>query len=105
MRSRWQSRYGTRAILFRIRLPSAEQEQEMDDVYALPYMRAYHPSYEKKTAVCRRLRNQIQSDEQPRLLWILQFLRADRSTRGVVAGSSHESILAEARQMVQKKRI
>ena len=23
-------------------------EQEMDDVYALPYMRAYHPSYEKR---------------------------------------------------------
>ena len=26
-------------------------EQEMDDVYALPYMRAYHPSYEKDGGV------------------------------------------------------
>ena len=28
--------------------------EEMDDVYALPYMRTYHPSYEKKQAVCLR---------------------------------------------------
>ena len=58
-------------------------EQEMDDVYALPYMRAYHPSYEKRRRCAGAWGNQIQSDEQPRLLWVLQFLRADvpRGTR------------------------
>lgn len=30
-------------------------EQEMDDVYHLPFMRTYHPMYEKKVAF-RRLR-------------------------------------------------
>ncbi|MFR4785031.1 MAG: hypothetical protein ACLUAR_21030 [Pilosibacter sp.] len=29
--------------------------QEMDDVYALPYMRSYHPSYEAARRRSRRI--------------------------------------------------
>ncbi len=80
-------------------------EQEMDDVYALPYMRAYHPSYEKDGGV-------------PALGEIKYSLTSNRGCFGacnfcaltfhqgrVVQTRSHESILAEARQMVQEKRI
>ena len=78
-------------------------EQEMDDVYALPYMRAYHPSYEKDGGV-------------PALGEIKYSLTSNRGCFGscsfcaltfhegrVVQTRSHESILAEARQMVQEK--
>ena len=75
-------------------------EQEMDDVYALPYMRAYHPSYEKDGGV-------------PALGEIKYSLTSNRGCFGscsfcaltfhegrVVQTRSHESILAEARQML-----
>ena len=75
----------------------------MDDVYALPYMRAYHPSYEKDGGV-------------PALGEIKYSLTSNRGCFGscsfcaltfhegrVVQTRSHESILAEARQMVQEK--
>ena len=78
-------------------------QQEMDDVYALPYMRAYHPSYEKDGGV-------------PALGEIKYSLTSNRGCFGscsfcaltfhegrVVQTRSHESILAEARQMVQEK--
>ena len=48
-------------------------QMELDDVYALPYMRAYHPSYEAAG-------DQVQPDQQPRLLWWLQLLCVDISS-------------------------
>ncbi len=39
-------------------------EGEMDDVYGLPYMRTYHPSYETAGGVPAISRDQIQSDQQ-----------------------------------------
>ena len=49
--------------------------QEMDDVYALPYMRNYHPSYEKDGGIPAFQEVKIQPDQQPRLFWRLQLLR------------------------------
>ena len=42
-------------------------QEEMDEVYGYPYMRTYHPSYEKDGGV----------PAQPRMLWRMQLLCAD----------------------------
>ena len=76
-------------------------ELEMDDIYALPYMRAYHPSYEAAGGV-------------PALEEILFSLTSNRGCYGgcnfcaltfhqgrVVQARSHESILQEAKEMTE----
>lgn len=103
MRSRWQSPYEGQGYIVQNPPSRPLTEQEMDDVYALPYMRAYHPSYEKDGGV-------------PALGEIKYSLTSNRGCFGscsfcaltfhegrVVQTRSHESILAEARQMVQEK--
>ena len=75
---------------------------EMDDVYALPYMRAYHPMYEKDYGV-------------PALSEIKFSLTSNRGCFGgcsfcaltfhqgrVLQTRSHESIIAEAKQMIKE---
>lgn len=75
--------------------------QEMDDVYALPYMRAYHPSYEAAGGI-------------PALKEVKFSLTSNRGCYGdcnfcaltfhegrIVQARSHESILAEARQCIE----
>lgn len=75
-------------------------EMEMDDVYALPYMRAWHPSYDKVGGV-------------PALQEIKFSLTSNRGCFGgcsfcaltfhqgrVVQTRSHESILKEAEEMI-----
>ena len=52
-------------------------QQEMDDVYALPYMRTYHPSYENGRRSSGNPGDQIQSDQQQGMFWRLQFLCTD----------------------------
>ena len=76
--------------------------QEMDDVYALPYMRTWHPMYDKAGGV-------------PALGEIKFSLTSNRGCYGdcnfcaltfhegrIVQARSHESILKEARQMLQE---
>ena len=78
-------------------------EIEMDDVYALPYMRAYHPSYEKLGGV-------------PALSEIKYSLTSNRGCFGgcnfcaltfhqgrVLQTRSHESIIKEAELMTREK--
>lgn len=75
---------------------------EMDDVYALPYMRAYHPMYEKDGGV-------------PALSEIKFSLTSNRGCFGgcsfcaltfhqgrVLQTRSHESIITEAKQMIKE---
>ncbi len=77
-------------------------QMEMDDVYALPYMRAYHPSYEKDGGV-------------PALSEIKFSLTSNRGCFGgcnfcaltfhqgrVVQVRSHESIMKEAERMTRE---
>ena len=52
-------------------------QEEMDEVYAYPYMRTYHPSYEKLGGVPAISEIKFCSREQPWLLWRMQFLCAD----------------------------
>ena len=76
--------------------------QEMDDVYALPYMRTWHPMYDAAGGV-------------PALGEIRFSLTSNRGCYGdcsfcaltfhegrIVQARSHESILQEARQMLQE---
>ena len=76
---------------------------EMDDIYELPYMRAYHPSYEKLGGV-------------PALGEIKFSLTSNRGCFGgcsfcaltfhqgrVLQTRSHESLIKEAEQMIQEK--
>ena len=58
-------------------IQATDYQDEMDDVYALPYMRTYHPSYEAAGGVPAIRRGEIQSGQQPWLLWWLQFLCPD----------------------------
>ena len=75
---------------------------ELDDVYALPYMRAYHPSYEAAGGV-------------PALQEIKFSLTSNRGCFGgcsfcaltfhqgrILQTRSHESILAEAKEMIKE---
>ena len=57
----------------------------------------------KKTAVCRRLGKSIQSDEHRGCFGSCSFCALTFHEGRVVQTRSHESILAEARQMVQEK--
>lgn len=50
--------------------------EEMDHVYALPYMRTYHPSYEVLGGVPRYSGGAVLHHPQPRLLRRVQLLRA-----------------------------
>ena len=59
-------------------------QMEMDDVYALPYKRTWHPSYDDSGRRSGDLGSQIQPGQQPRLFWRLQFLCTD-----VPSGTDH----------------
>ena len=75
---------------------------EMDDVYALPYMRAYHPIYEKQGGI-------------PAITEIKYSLTSNRGCYGecnfcaltmhegrIVQARSHESIIEEAKEMIEE---
>ncbi len=77
--------------------------QEMDDVYALPYMRSYHPVYEKEGGV-------------PALSEIKYSITSNRGCFGgcsfcaltfhqgrIIQSRSHESILKEAEEFTKEK--
>ncbi len=55
-------------------------EIEMDDIYSLPYMRTYHPSYDKTWRSSCYLRDPVQPHQQPGLFWRMQFLCIDLSS-------------------------
>ena len=58
-----------------------DRMQEMDEVYALPYMRNWHPIVQWRRAGSRlHPRGQIQSGQQPGLFRGLQLLRPDLSS-------------------------
>ena len=92
--------YGTKGYIVQNPPALPLTQQEMDDVYALPYMRAYHPSYEKDGGV-------------PALGEIKYSLTSNRGCFGscsfcaltfhqgrIIQTRSHESILAEANKII-----
>ena len=93
--------YGNNGYVVQNPPSSPLTELEMDDVYELPYMRAYHPSYEKDGGV-------------PALNEIKFSLTSNRGCFGgcsfcaltfhqgrVIQTRSHESLVNEAKEMTQ----
>ncbi len=78
-------------------------EQEMDDVYSLPYMRTYHPSYEKEGGipVITELKFSLTSNRG--CFGGCNFCALTFHEGRIVQVRSHESILEEAKQMTKEK--
>ena len=78
-------------------------QQEMDAVYDLPYCRTYHPSYEALGGVPAISEIQFSLTSCRGCFGACNFCALTFHEGRVVQTRSHESILAEARQMVQEK--
>lgn len=78
-------------------------EQEMDDVYALPYMRSYHPVYEKDGGIpaINELKFSITSNRG--CFGGCNFCALTFHQGRIVQVRSHESILDEAKIMTEDK--
>ena len=75
--------------------------QEMDDVYALPYMRTYHPSYEEKGGVpaIREIKFSLISNRG--CFGGCSFCALTFHQGRTVQVRSHESILEEAKELIR----
>ena len=75
--------------------------QEMDDVYALPYMRTYHPSYEAQGGVPAISEIKFSLISNRGCFGGCSFCALTFHQGRTVQVRSHESILAEARLLIQ----
>ena len=75
--------------------------QEMDDVYALPYMRTYHPSYEENGGVpaIKEIRFSLISNRG--CFGGCSFCALTFHQGRIVQVRSHESILNEAKELIK----
>ncbi len=77
--------------------------QEMDDIYALPYMRTYHPSYESKGGVPAIAEIKFSLISNRGCFGGCNFCALTFHQGRTVQVRSHESILEEARQLTEEK--
>ena len=77
--------------------------QEMDDVYALPYCRTYHPSYEKLGGVPAIEEVKFSLVSNRGCFGACSFCALTFHQGRIIQTRSHESILAEAEVMVRDK--
>ncbi len=77
--------------------------QEMDDVYALPYCRTYHPSYEKLGGVPAIEEVKFSLVSNRGCFGACSFCALTFHQGRIIQTRSHESILAEAELMVKDK--
>lgn len=75
-------------------------EQEMDRIYALPYMRNYHPSYEKMGGVPAITEVKFSLVSNRGCFGGCSFCALTFHQGRIIQTRSHESILAEAKQMI-----
>ena len=75
--------------------------QEMDDVYALPYMRTYHPSYEKLGGVPAIEEVKFSLVSNRGCIGGCSFCALTFHQGRIIQVRSHESILAEAELMIK----
>jgi uncharacterized radical SAM protein YgiQ len=75
--------------------------QEMDDVYALPFMRKAHPSYDEKGGVPAVSEIQFSLISNRGCFGGCSFCALTFHQGRIVQVRSHESILAEAKQMIK----
>ncbi len=75
--------------------------QEMDDIYALPYMRTYHPSYEKMGGVPAIAEIKFSLISNRGCFGGCSFCALTFHQGRTVQARSHESILAEAETLIK----
>lgn len=76
--------------------------EEMDDVYALPYMRTYHPSYEEKGGVPAIAEIKFSLISNRGCFGGCSFCALTFHQGRTVQARSHESILKEAKLLIQE---
>ena len=77
--------------------------QEMDDVYALPYTRTYHPIYEKDGGIPAISEVKFSLISNRGCFGGCNFCALTFHQGRIIQTRSHASILAEAKQMTQNK--
>ena len=77
--------------------------QEMDDVYALPYTRTYHPIYEKDGGIPAISEVKFSLISNRGCFGGCNFCALTFHQGRIIQTRSHASILAEAKQMIQSK--
>ena len=77
--------------------------QEMDDVYALPYTRTYHPIYEKDGGIHAISEVKFSLISNRGCFGGCNFCALTFHQGRIIQTRSHASILAEAKQMIQSK--
>ena len=78
-------------------------QEEMDEVYGYPYMRTYHPSYEKDGGVPAIAEVKFSLISNRGCFGGCSFCALTFHQGRIVQVRSHESILEEARQMTQEE--
>lgn len=76
-------------------------QMELDDVYALPYMRAYHPSYEAAGGVSALQEIKFSLTSNRGCFGGCSFCALTFHQGRILQTRSHESILAEAKEMIK----
>lgn len=91
--------------MFVVQNPAAKPltTEEMDDVYALPYMRTYHPSYEKEGGVPAISEVKFSLVSNRGCFGGCSFCALTFHQGRIVQTRSHESILEEAKTLIQDK--
>lgn len=89
--------------LFVVQNPPAKPltQEEMDDVYALPYMRTYHPSYAQKGGVPAISEVKFSLVSNRGCFGGCSFCALTFHQGRIIQTRSHTSILAEAEQMTK----
>ncbi len=78
-------------------------QQEMDDIYALPYMRAYHPSYEKSGGVPAILEVQFSLTSNRGCFGGCNFCALTFHQGRIIQSRSQEAIIKEAEILIKDK--
>ena len=77
--------------------------EEMDEVYALPYMRTYHPSYEEKGGVPAISEIKFSLTSNRGCFGGCNFCALTFHQGRIIQTRSHESIIEEAKQVIAEK--
>lgn len=77
--------------------------EEMDEVYALPYMRTYHPSYEEKGGVPAISEIKFSLTSNRGCFGGCNFCALTFHQGRTIQTRSHESIIKEAKQVIAEK--
>ena len=78
-------------------------QMEMDDVYALPYMRAYHPSYEKQGGIPALTEIKFSLTSNRGCYGECNFCALTMHEGRIVQCRSQESIIEEAKTMIEDR--